>query len=115
MAVASVLANFTAWLEGYGESSWDHQSYFAGPMGGRAKALYYRNKLLGTAAVYVIWRWVLLPKLEAEARAAREQLRHERARRDIDRIALETSRAMYEAALTPGEVIEGTAVEVDRS
>jgi hypothetical protein len=49
--VASVLTDFTAWLEGYGESSWDHQSYFAGPIGGRAKGLYYRNKLLGTAAV----------------------------------------------------------------
>jgi hypothetical protein len=71
--------------------------------------------LLGAVAVYVIWRWVLLPKWEAEARAAREQMRHERARREIDRIAIETSRAMYDAALGRGEVIEGTAVEVDRS
>src|SRR5690242_1288622 len=42
---------FVAWLDGYGETSWDHQSYFAGPVGSRAKALYYRNKPLGTAAV----------------------------------------------------------------
>lgn len=49
--VSRVLARFTSWLDGYGEVSWDHQSYFAGPIGGRAKALYYRNKALGTAAV----------------------------------------------------------------
>ncbi len=71
--------------------------------------------LLATVAVYVVWRWVLLPKWEAEAREAREQLRHDRARREIDRIAIETSRAMYDAALTRGEVIEGTCEEVERS
>lgn len=49
--MADVLGRFTRWLDGYGETSWDHQSYFAGPIGGRAKALYYRHKLLGTAAV----------------------------------------------------------------
>ena len=50
-SLPTTLANFTAWLSRYGETSWDHQSYFAGPFGGRAKALYYRNKALGTAAV----------------------------------------------------------------
>ncbi len=45
------LARFTHWLEEFGEISFDHQSFFAGPVGGRAKALYYRHKLLGTAAV----------------------------------------------------------------
>src|SRR6266487_3158652 len=49
--VSRVLANFTDWLENYGETSWDYQSFFAGPVGGRAKALYYRHKLSGTAAV----------------------------------------------------------------
>jgi hypothetical protein len=49
--VAKVLAEFTKWLDTYGETSWDHQSFFAGPVGGRAKSLYYRNRLLGTAAV----------------------------------------------------------------
>ena len=42
---------FVAWLDGYGPTSRDHQSYFAGPLGGRAKALYYRNRLLGIVAV----------------------------------------------------------------
>jgi hypothetical protein len=49
--VAKILAEFTEWLDAYGETSWDHQSFFAGPVGGRAKSLYYRNRLLGTAAV----------------------------------------------------------------
>src|SRR6267378_2299846 len=49
--VSRVLANFTDWLESYGETSWDYQSFFAGPIGGRAKALYYSHGLVGTAAV----------------------------------------------------------------
>ncbi|SRR5579875_593096 len=42
---------FCTWLDGYGETSYDHQSFFAGPIGRGAKALYYRRPLLGTAAV----------------------------------------------------------------
>ena len=49
--VSRVLANFTDWLQSYGETSWDYQSFFAGPVGGRAKALYYSHGLIGTAAV----------------------------------------------------------------
>jgi hypothetical protein len=49
--VSRVLANFTEWLRVFGETSWDHQSFFAGRVGRRAKSLYYRNRLLGTAAV----------------------------------------------------------------
>jgi hypothetical protein len=49
--VATVLSQFTQWLDRYGETSWDHQSFFAGPVGGRAKALYYRHRTIGTAAV----------------------------------------------------------------
>jgi hypothetical protein len=49
--VSNVLTGFTDWLDGYGEKSWDHQSFFAGPVGGRAKALYYRHRLIGTAAI----------------------------------------------------------------
>jgi N-acylglucosamine 2-epimerase (GlcNAc 2-epimerase) len=50
-AIAPALDRFTAWLERYGETSFDHQSYFAGPIGGRAKALYYRSPRLGLPAV----------------------------------------------------------------
>ena len=49
--VETLLSRFTNWLDGYGEVSWDHQSYFGGPVGRRAKALYYRSKKLGTLAV----------------------------------------------------------------
>jgi len=48
---SDVLAKFIEWLNRYGEKSWDFQSFFAGPVGGRAKALYYRHRLVGTAAV----------------------------------------------------------------
>jgi hypothetical protein len=60
--VSNVLADFTGWLDRYGEKSWDFQSFFAGPVGGRAKALYYRHKLIGTAAVApMIFCEALLP------------------------------------------------------
>jgi hypothetical protein len=49
--ISGVLTGFTEWLRVFGETSWDHQSFFAGPVGRRAKSLYYRNRLLGTAAV----------------------------------------------------------------
>lgn len=45
------LRRFVGWLEAYGETSFDHQSFFAGPIGGRAKALYYKNHLLGIPVV----------------------------------------------------------------
>ena len=50
-SVESALSRFTRWLDGYGETSHDHQSFFAGPVGRRAKALYYRRPRLGTLAV----------------------------------------------------------------
>ena len=49
--VANVLDDFTEWLARYGETSRDHQTFFAGATGQAAKALYYRHKFLGTAAV----------------------------------------------------------------
>src|SRR6266550_3316415 len=49
--VADALSGFTEWLRVFGETSWDHQSFFAGTVGRRAKSLYYHILLLGTAAV----------------------------------------------------------------
>ena len=49
--IGDALLDFTAWLDRHGETSYDHQSYFAGPLGGGAKALYYRSPKLGTLAV----------------------------------------------------------------
>lgn len=47
----AVIVRFIDWLDQYGELSRDHQSFFAGRMGGTAKMLYYRQPLLGTLAV----------------------------------------------------------------
>lgn len=47
----SAVDRFLGWLDRYGPISHDHQSYFAGPFGKRAKALYYRHRMLGTFAV----------------------------------------------------------------
>jgi hypothetical protein len=47
---ASVL-RFVGWLDGYGELSYDHQSFFASDRTRSAKALYYKRPLLGTLAV----------------------------------------------------------------
>jgi hypothetical protein len=49
--VSRVLTAFTEWLDAYGETSWDQQSFFAGPLGRRAKSLYYKQPTAGTAAV----------------------------------------------------------------
>ena len=49
--VLAVVTRFSSWLDAYGETSWDHQSFFAGPIGKRAKALYYRHPRAGTVAV----------------------------------------------------------------
>jgi hypothetical protein len=42
---------FVAWLDKFGEVSYDHQSYFASDLGRKAKSLYYTNPLLGKIAV----------------------------------------------------------------
>ena len=49
--VATAVARFIGWLEGYGETSCDHQTFFATDLGRRAKALYYRRPLAGKLAV----------------------------------------------------------------
>lgn len=42
---------FVAWLDRYGETSYDFQTFYASPIGQKAKALYYKQPLLGTMAV----------------------------------------------------------------
>src|SRR5215475_12267716 len=49
--IAPAVEKFCGWLEGFGEVSWDHQSFFASDIGRSAKALYYRKPMLGTMAV----------------------------------------------------------------
>jgi hypothetical protein len=49
--IRAALSRFLAWLDHYGETSYDFQSFFSGPLGRGSKALYYRRPLLGTLAV----------------------------------------------------------------
>lgn len=49
--VRRAVGAFTVWLERFGEFSFDHQSYYAGPIGRSAKSLYYSHRLAGTLAV----------------------------------------------------------------
>jgi len=49
--IEGAVGRFTWWLDRYGETSYDHQSFFASKIGRGAKALYYRKPLLGTLAV----------------------------------------------------------------
>ena len=49
--IESAVDRFCEWLDRYGETSYDHQSFFASRLGRGAKALYYRRPLLGTLAV----------------------------------------------------------------
>ena len=47
----AAVVRFTEWLDCYGETSYDHQSFFASDLARRAKSLYYKRPLLGTLAV----------------------------------------------------------------
>src|SRR6185295_9631242 len=45
------ILRFVAWLDGYGETSYDFQTFYASPVGQKAKAIYYKQPLIGTLAV----------------------------------------------------------------
>jgi len=47
----TAVLRFVQWLEKYGETSYDFQSFYASGVGQRAKALYYDRPLLGVLAV----------------------------------------------------------------
>jgi hypothetical protein len=49
--IQTAVHQFIAWLDRYGETSFDYQSFFASRRGRSAKALYYRKPLLGMVAV----------------------------------------------------------------
>lgn len=46
-----VISKFIAWLDQYGETSYDFQTFYASSIGQKAKALYYKQQVLGTIAV----------------------------------------------------------------
>lgn len=45
------ISRFVDWLDRYGEISYDFQTFYASPVGQKAKALYYKHPFLGTVAV----------------------------------------------------------------
>lgn len=49
--VQETISKFVGWLDWYGENSYDFQTFYASPVGQRAKALYYKQPFLGTMAV----------------------------------------------------------------
>lgn len=49
--VSDAVIDFVRWLDSFGETSQDHQDFYAGELGRRAKSLYYRKPVLGTLAV----------------------------------------------------------------
>jgi hypothetical protein len=49
--ILQAVLRFVDWLNHYGEVSYDFQTFYAGRLGQRVKALYYRKPLLGTLAV----------------------------------------------------------------
>ena len=58
-SVRAAIERFVVWLEVYGETSQDHQDFYAGKVGRWAKNLYYRRPTLGKLAV--------LPMVASEA------------------------------------------------
>jgi hypothetical protein len=49
--VQATVLRFVQWLDRFGETSYDHQSFFASNLGRGAKALYYKKPFLGMLAV----------------------------------------------------------------
>jgi hypothetical protein len=49
--IESTLRTFILWLEMFGETSYDHQTFFSSQLGRRAKTLYYNSPLIGIFAV----------------------------------------------------------------
>jgi hypothetical protein len=49
--VRDSVLRFASWLDRYGETSYDFQTFYASDLTRNAKALYYKSRLLGTMAV----------------------------------------------------------------
>src|SRR5690242_13026000 len=47
----ATILRFVKWLDRYGEDSYDFQTFYASPVGQKAKTLYYKHRLIGTLAV----------------------------------------------------------------
>src|SRR6185503_15946539 len=60
--IRDAVLRFVNWLDQYEEETYDFQSYYSGPIGRRAKQLYYTNRRLGTLAVLpIVFSEALVP------------------------------------------------------
>jgi len=58
---------FASWLDRYGETSYDFQTFYASDLTRNAKALYYKSRLLGTIAVApIIFCEAFVPSARAQ-------------------------------------------------
>jgi hypothetical protein len=67
--------------------------------------------LLAAAAGAALWFFLIAPARERAAFERRDRLRHELARREIDRIAVEASRAMVRAASRAPGVVDAEVID----
>ena len=49
--IQEAILRYVGWLDSYGETSYDFQTFYASSVGRKAKALYYKRPLLGSIAV----------------------------------------------------------------
>src|SRR5215831_8394816 len=60
--IQEAILRYVGWLDSYGETSYDFQTFYASSVGQKAKALYYKRPLLGSIAVApIIFCEALLP------------------------------------------------------
>ncbi len=51
MDAAPIVSGFNAWLDAFGDHSYDPYDFWATALGGRAKRLYYHHRFFGSLAV----------------------------------------------------------------
>ena len=73
--------------------------------------VHYWYVVVGGVAICALWCMVVVPLREHEAELARDRLRHEHARKEIDAIALVTTWALLKVAGNKPEAVDGRAVE----
>ncbi|HEX3510040.1 MAG TPA: hypothetical protein VHT27_02965 [Solirubrobacteraceae bacterium] len=67
--------------------------------------------LLAGAGMTALWLCVVSPARDRAAFEQRDRLRHELARREIDRVAFETSQAMVRAASNAPVVVDAEVLD----
>lgn len=64
--IGEAVQAFVKWLDSYGEISQDHQDFYAGSIGRKAKELYYRKPMLGLLAVSpMVFCEALIPSMRS--------------------------------------------------